>query len=117
MASLRHIRSRLRSIQSTKQIMRAMQLVSGSKLKRAQSRLFQFREVLGFLDGLLQRVMAAAPGLAHPLAVPRANGTETLVLFTSDTGLCGSYNANLIQLAEATLRRDTQHRTQIIYIG
>jgi len=153
MASLRQIRGRLRSISSTKQIMRAMQLVSASKLKRSQARLMQTRAVLGFLDGLLARVLAAAPGLAHPttrlelpkaarlppsggrpigggrqalratarwwdhpLATPR-EGSEVLVIFTSDAGLCGAYNTNLIQLAEAHLRRDTARQTDVMFIG
>ncbi|MBI3997378.1 MAG: F0F1 ATP synthase subunit gamma, partial [Candidatus Omnitrophica bacterium] len=91
MASLRHIRRRIRSIQSTKQIMRAMQLVSASKLKRAQDRLVQARSTLEFLDGLLQRVLAAVgSGLTHPLCASAANAPAALVLFTSDTGLCGS---------------------------
>jgi len=117
MASLRQIRSRLRSISSTKQIMRAMQLVSASKLKRAQGRLLQARAVLGFLDGLLQRVLAASPSLHHPLCAARAEGPSLLVLFTSDAGLCGAYNTNLIQLAESHLRRDTAKRTQVVYVG
>ena len=117
MPSLRHIRVRIRSIQSTKQIMRAMQLVSGSKLKRAQAKLQQARTVLGFLDGLLQRVLAATPGLDHPLCAKRDDVPSALVIFTSDAGLCGSYNTNLIQLAESHLRRDSLKRTQIIYIG
>ena len=116
MPSLRQIRGRLRSIQSTKQIMRAMQLVSASKLKRAQGRLVQARAVLGFLDELLARLLAATPGLRHPLAQPR-EGPETLVLVTSDTGLCGSYNTNLIQLAEAHLARDAAHRTDLVFLG
>jgi F-type H+-transporting ATPase subunit gamma len=128
MASLRHIRGRLRSTQNTKQIMRAMQLVSASKLKRAQARLLQARSTLGFLDGLLQRVLAtagspersrgtAAPGLDHPLCASQTAAPSTLVLLTSDTGLCGSYNANLIQLAESYLKRDSAKATQAIYIG
>ena len=117
MASLRQIRGRLRSIQSTKQIMRAMQLVSGSKLKRAQTRLVQARAMLGFLDGLLQRILASTTNLEHPLCKPNPVAPETLVIFTSDTGLCGSYNTNLIQLAEATLQRDTLKRTEIVFIG
>ena len=117
MASLRQIRSRLRSIQSTKQIMRAMQLVSASKLKRAQGRLLQARAVLGFLDGLLQRVLADAPRREHPLCAARNEAPSALVLFTSDAGLCGSYNANLLQLTESHLRRDTARATQVIYVG
>lgn len=97
--------------------MRAMQLVSGSKLKRAQGRLLQARAVLGFLDGLLERVLVAAPQLDHPLCARREEGPSSLVLFTSDAGLCGSYNTNLIQLAESFLRRDSARSTQLIYIG
>ena len=133
MASLRQIRSSLRSIQNTKQIMRAMQLVSASKLKRSQGRLLQARMVLEFLDGLIARVLASTQGLDHPLcaareaglpAAPKGNkpraaqaGESALVIFTSDTGLCGSYNTNLIQLAESHLHRDSARATQIIYIG
>jgi F-type H+-transporting ATPase subunit gamma len=134
MPSLKQIRGRLRSVQNTKQIMRAMQLVSASKLKRAQGRLLQMREVLEFLDGLLQRVLtaeaasstraprprgrrAAARCLDHPLCARRDGAPSTLVIFTSDAGLCGAYNANLIQLAEAHLRRDSLKRTQLIFIG
>ena len=117
MASLRHIRRRLRSIQSTKQIMRAMQLVAGSKFKRAQSRLQQGRTVLEFLDGLLQRVVAAAPLSGHPLAVRNEHAPSALVLVTSDAGLAGSYNTNLIQLAETEFRRDAALRTEVSYLG
>ena len=117
MASIRQIRGRLRSIQSTKQIMRAMQLVSASKLKRAQGRLVQARSVLGFLDGLLERVLASTSGLDHPLCAAREWLPSTLVVFTSDAGLCGSYNTNLIQLAESFLRRDAARKTEVIYIG
>ena len=117
MASIRQIRGRLRSIQSTKQIMRAMQLVSASKLKRAQGRLVQARSVLGFLDGLLDRVLASTTGLDHPLCNAREDLPSTLVVFTSDAGLCGSYNTNLIQLAESSLRRDAARKTEVVYIG
>jgi len=133
MASLRQIRQSLRSVKSTKQIMRAMQLVSASKLKRAQGRLLQARMVLEFLDGVIARVLAsaeqtrgaspeqrrgtAASDLAHPLCATPEAGESALVIFTSDTGLCGSYNTNLIQLAESHLRRDSARATQIIYIG
>ncbi len=122
MASLRIIRRRLRSVHNTKQIMRAMQLVSASKLKRAQNRLVQARDVLGFLDGLVERVAAASAAagrgaqLSHPL-MARREGPTALVIFTSDSGLCGSYNTNLIHLAESHLPRDTARATQIVFIG
>ncbi|MBI3996721.1 MAG: ATP synthase F1 subunit gamma [Candidatus Omnitrophica bacterium] len=117
MASLRVIRRSLRSVQNTKQIMRAMQLVSGSKFKRAQSRLLQGRQMLEFLDGLLQRVLPTVPNLQHPLAATREDAPSALLIVTSDAGLAGSYNTNLIQLAEAELRRDSARATQISYVG
>lgn len=128
MASLRELRRRLRSINSTKQIMRAMQLVSGSKYKRAQSRLLQSRQMLEFLDALLQRVLAAAAQqrqgrkgktfrLEHPLTGVRADRPAALLVVTSDAGLAGSYNANLIQLAEAELNRDTAKAAPVIFLG
>jgi len=117
MPSFRQIRRRIRSIQNTKQIMRAMQLVSGSKFKRAQSRLMQSRVVLEFLDGLLQRVLAASPDLQHPLTTHNEQAPSALLVVTSDTGLAGSYNTNLIQLAEAELRRDSARRTELNFLG
>ena len=117
MPSVRQIRSRLKSIHSTKQIMRAMQLVSASKLKRAQDRMLQARSTMGFLDGLLQRVLAATGPISHPLCAAHDAKPNLLVVVTSDAGLCGSYNSGLIQLAEATVKRDTFQRTQLMYIG
>ncbi len=117
MASLRQIRRSIRSIQSTKQIMRAMQLVSGSKFKRAQGRLVQGRQTMEFLDALLQRILATTPDLQHPLAVRHDAAPGALIIITSDTGLAGSYNTNLIQLAEAELRRDTVRQTHVSFIG
>ena len=140
MASLRELRRRLKSIQSTKQIMRAMQLVSGSKFKRAQLRLLQSRQMLEFLDGLLQRVLVAAEGrnpersrarpkaesresrgtakhLQHPLMTARAGLPSALLVVTSDAGLAGSYNTNLIQLTEAELRKDTAKAVRVSFLG
>ncbi len=118
MASLRQIRRSLRSVQNTQQIMRAMQLVSGSKLKRAQTKLVQARMTMDFLDGLLQRVLASLViTLQHPLCRSKGTAESLLVVFTSDTGLCGSYNGNLIQLAEAHLRRDSAAHTRLMFIG
>ena len=117
MASLRILRRRIRSTQNTKQIMRAMQMVSGSKLKRAQQRLLQARETMGFLDGLLARILSATPSLTHPLCATSSASSDALALFTSDAGLCGAYNTNLIHLAESHLRRDRAQSPRMIYVG
>jgi len=117
MPSIRQIRQRIRSIQSSKQIMRAMQLVSASKLKRTQGRLTQARDTMAFLDGVLQRVLTSTPDLHHALCRRDAGGPSLLVVFTSDAGLCGSYNTNLLQMAEAHLRRDAARATRLVFIG
>jgi F-type H+-transporting ATPase subunit gamma len=91
--------------------------VSASKLKRAQSRLLQARSTLGFLDGLLQRILASVGALDHPLCRAKEGRPTAVVIFTSDTGLCGSYNNNLIQLAESFLKRDSLAGTQLVFIG
>lgn len=126
MPSLRQIRGRIRSIQNSRQILRAMQLVSGSKLKRSQDKLRQSREVVAFLDELLQRVLTAVTArasrrtpaqLEHPLCRVRESQSSLLVIVTSDAGLCGSYNTNLLQLAEAYLRRESARTTQLVFIG
>ena len=78
----------------------------------------QARSTLEFLDGLLQRVRVSTSGLVHPLSAAKdAEAPPALVLLTSDAGLCGSYNTNLIQLAESTLRQDGRKPYQMIYIG
>ena len=96
--------------------MRAMQLVSASKLKRAQGRLMQARETMAFLESVLQRVRPVSSAADHPLCRQR-QGATMLVVLTSDAGLCGSYNTNLIQTAEADLRRDAARSTTLIFIG
>jgi len=124
MANLRQIRRRLRFIQNTKAIMRAMQLVSASKLKRTQARLLQIRVVSGYLSELVERVAAESANrrigerIIHPLCERRPSASASaLVIITSDTGLCGAYNTNLISLAEAQLKADSRTPVQLVLIG
>jgi F-type H+-transporting ATPase subunit gamma len=97
--------------------MHAMQLVSGSKLKRSQNRLMRFREVAVFLDELVGRLLPSVQSVEHPLCGSGKSSISALVLFTSDTGLCGSYNNNLIQFTESYLKRDSLEPANMIYVG
>ena len=65
--NLRGIRQRIRSVQSTQKITRAMQMVAGSKLRRAQGELVSFRPYADALEKLSQRFLREHPGLEHPL--------------------------------------------------
>jgi F-type H+-transporting ATPase subunit gamma len=108
MATLKAIRKRISSVRNTQQITKAMKMVSAAKLRRAQDAAVAARPYAEKMTELLKNVAARVPGEAHPLLRSRDERKIDLVLFTSDRGLCGGYNANLIRAAEAFIR---QHAT------
>jgi F-type H+-transporting ATPase subunit gamma len=101
MANLRDLRKRRKSAASTKKITRTMELVASSKLQKAQNAAIASRP---YAEGLRELVSGLASGqpkgsAAHPLMAKRPVKTVAIVLCCSDRGLCGSFNANLINLA------------------
>jgi F-type H+-transporting ATPase subunit gamma len=105
MATLKTIRKRISSVRNTQQITKAMKMVSAAKLRRAQEAAVQARPYAEKMAELLKNVAARVSGEAHPLLRTREEKKIDLVLFTSDRGLCGGYNANLIRAAEAFARQ------------
>jgi F-type H+-transporting ATPase subunit gamma len=106
MPTLRQIQRRIRSIQSTAKTTRAMSLVAGSKMRRAQQMALSHRPYADQLRWLLADVVeslsaaqAAADEELHPLLAHREVSTPGLVLLTPDRGLCGGLNTNLIRVA------------------
>ncbi len=104
-AELRQIRRRIRSVQSTMKITRAMELIAASRIVRAQQRVTggqpytaKMREVVGNLA----RVSGSVP---HPLLASRPLTTAAVMVIASDRGLAGAYNTNVIRLAEARLQQ------------
>lgn len=96
MPSLRDIRRRIQSVKNTRQITRAMKLVAGAKLKKATDAAIAARPYQKTLQRTLERVVAAAGDVEHPLLTVPANENDvTVVLLTSDRGLCGPFNNNL----------------------
>jgi len=111
MPNLKQIRKRIRSVKSTQQITRVMEMVSASKLARTQGLLARARPYADGLEGLMQRIVASfgtedeqgKPAL-NPFMQPRAEvKRRCMVVFTSDRGLCGSYNNNVLTQAEKAL--------------
>jgi F-type H+-transporting ATPase subunit gamma len=95
MATLRDIRRRITSVRNTRQITSAMRMVSAAKLNRAQQAV---RRAQPYADTLAGAVRALSAGLTpddHPFFERRETGKSLIVLFTSDRGLCGGFNANL----------------------
>jgi F-type H+-transporting ATPase subunit gamma len=105
MATLKAIRKRIGSVRNTQQITKAMKMVSAAKLRRAQESAVQARPYAEKMTELLKNVSARVSSEAHPLLTARGEKKIQLVLFTSDRGLCGGYNSNLIRAAEAFMRQ------------
>jgi len=105
MATLKAIRKRIGSVRNTQQITKAMKMVSAAKLRRAQESAVQARPYAEKMAELLKNVSARVSSEAHALLTAREAKKIQLVLFTSDRGLCGGYNTNLIRAAEAFIRQ------------
>ena len=104
-AKLRVVRRRIRSVQSTKKITRAMELIASSRIVRAQSRVEASRPYAEQLTKAMEDVASRSASVAHPLLEHREHATKIGVLvITSDRGLAGAYNANVLKVAEQHLR-------------
>jgi F-type H+-transporting ATPase subunit gamma len=100
-AQLRLLRRRIRSVQSTKKITKASELIATSRIARAQARVEASRPYAQEITKVLSALASAAGTLDNPLLVERENPTRAAMLVvTSDRGLCGGYNANLLRAAE-----------------
>ena len=104
MATLKIIRKRITSIRNTQQITKAMKMVSAAKLRRAQEAALLARPYADKMNDILTNVSARVSRAAHPLLATREEKRVQLVLVTSDRGLCGGYNANLVRAAETFMR-------------
>ncbi len=104
MATLKVIRRRIGSIRNTQQITKAMKMVSAAKLRRAQGAVVEARPYADKMADLLKNLSARVSSEAHPLLSVREEKRIHLLLLTSDRGLCGGYNANLIRAAERFVR-------------
>ncbi len=105
-ASLRDIRRRIASVRSTQQITKAMKMVAAAKLRRAQENLVAARPYGAKMQELLSSLTARTAAESHPLLARREPKRVEVVVFTSDRGLCGAFNMNLIQRAERFLEEE-----------
>jgi F-type H+-transporting ATPase subunit gamma len=115
MAKALELRRRIRSVQNTRKITRTMELVSTSKLKRAQDRVVGARPYAGALADVIGELYSAELAERFPLLrQPGAQGLRraAVLLITSNRGLCGAFNANLIREARRRLDELEAHGTQ-----
>lgn len=99
--ALKEVRTRIKSVQSTQQITKAMKMVSAAKLRRAQDAITQMRPYAQKLQELLINIVSTSDGdVSVDLATERPVENVLILLVTSDRGLCGGYNSNLIKLTK-----------------
>jgi F-type H+-transporting ATPase subunit gamma len=106
MANLRAIRKRVGSVKSTQQITKAMKMVSAAKLKRAQDAIVAARPYARKMREVVQAVARRAGQDAHPLLSSRETKKLGLLVITSDRGLCGGFNSNLLRAVNRFLREN-----------
>ncbi|HSX05500.1 MAG TPA: ATP synthase F1 subunit gamma [Candidatus Saccharimonadales bacterium] len=119
MASTIVLKRRISSIKNTRQITKAMQLVSASKLRRAQEYAQASRAYADLANELLARIGGIAEVERQPLFAKRAVKTRLYVVITSNSGLAGAYNANVLKQLTAAVRADQNEKvaTRVIAIG
>ena len=99
--SMKNIKLRIKSVQSTMQITKAMELVASSKMRRAKERVEQSRPYFHVLHDSLVQICAAHQDMRSPYLKKREGGRTLLVVIAGDRGLAGGYNSNLLKLADA----------------
>src|SRR5579863_8620215 len=120
MASTQALRRRIRSISNTKQITKAMELVAAAKMRRVQSAVERARIYADSASAILQNLAASSPEAKnHPFFSPAESKNKLYIVITSDSGLAGAYNANILNLAHSAFAADHSKgiRPKVIAIG
>lgn len=116
--SLKQIKSRIAGIGNIKKVTHAMQMIAASKLNAVEKDVFHMRRYLDEAGGILARVMSSAGEPAHPLFEERkVKKRVALCVITSNTGLCGAYNANAIHTAENFISTHGEENVDLIVVG
>src|SRR5574337_784692 len=104
MANLKEVRNRIVSVGSTQQITSAMKMVSAAKLKRAQDAIIQMRPYANKLREILENLSANLSGSEGAFSRQRPVKNVLVVIITSNRGLCGAFNSNIIKSANKLIR-------------
>ncbi|HXR25083.1 MAG TPA: ATP synthase F1 subunit gamma [Candidatus Binataceae bacterium] len=111
MATTKAIRRRISSVKSTQQITRAMKLVAAARLRRSQEALLNARPYHEALKRVADSLLLSAPEVAAP--AENAPRVTLAIVISSDRGLCGGYNANLLRVAEQEAKRMRQDGVEV----
>jgi F-type H+-transporting ATPase subunit gamma len=119
MATLRDIQRRIRSVQSTQKITRAMKLVAAAKLRRAQERIIAARPYASKMAELLGNLVSGQgrDGAPHPLLEQREGPRRQIVIVTADKGLAGAFNSNIIRRSLEFIRSSNTTEVTLVVVG
>ena len=117
MASLKDIKRKVGAVHKTKQITRAMNMVAASKFKASQLRMENFRPYASKFMDVLNSLALRVESMSHPLLAVRDPKRIRVICMTSDRGLCGGFNTNLIKATERFLKDKTKEDKEISLIN
>jgi F-type H+-transporting ATPase subunit gamma len=117
MLSLRDIKKRIRAVESTQQITKAMEMVAAARLRRAQAQIESFRPYAQKMQEMLTHLSEASGTVEHPYFETRDVKRTVLVVFSTDRGLCGSFNSNIFRFTNQWLKDHAAENPALVLIG
>jgi F-type H+-transporting ATPase subunit gamma len=119
MAGAREIRTKIKSIQNTKKVTRALEMVSASKIRKAQERMRASRPYVSAMRSIIGNLANAQTDYPHPYLIEREAKRVGYIIVTSDRGLCGGLNANQFRMLLADIRRWQEQKiaVDVVCIG
>ncbi|MFZ3057092.1 MAG: ATP synthase F1 subunit gamma [Smithella sp.] len=117
MASLKDIKRKVSGVKKTKQITRAMNMVAASKFKSAQMKMENFRPYAGKFMDVLNSLALRVETMSHPLLAVRDPRRVRVICMTSDRGLCGGFNTNLIKATERFMKEKVKDGKEVALIN
>lgn len=117
MPSFREMKQRISGVSNIQQITRAMKMVAGARLRRAESAILALRPFASRLDGMVARYLGEAAGSEHPYFQEREAGVTALLVLSSDRGLCGSFNNRIVAGAREIVAERGDRITEVYSVG
>jgi len=115
--SLKDLKRKITAVQKTKQITRAMNMVAASKFKSAQMKMENFRPYAGKFMDVLNSLALRVETMSHPLLAVRDPRRIRVICMTSDRGLCGGFNTNLIKATERFIKEKIKDGKEVSLIA
>jgi F-type H+-transporting ATPase subunit gamma len=112
---VRDIKRRIRSIKSTQQITKAMEMVAAAKLRRAQEKAIAARPYAREIQNMIQQLLPSVDALSYPLLIPHKEHRVCYVALTSDRGLCGGFNGQVSRYAQVLMEQHQEYA--VIAVG